>query len=129
MSKGTLTDEPVGTHAASGDDDKSKAEDSVECEPLSPWNIVVPRDDARQRNCVEIAEYSANTSSSVDGIAIREAFEVGGERIFEVESHPVCLCRSAVDQEHDAECNGVQDGKDNRKPDTPVPFLRVRASD
>ena len=88
----------------------------------------MPRDDARERNCVEIAEYGANTSSSVDGIAVREAFEVRGKRVFEVECHPVCLSRSAVDKEHDAECNGVEHCEYNCEPDTPVPFLRVSAS-
>lgn len=89
----------------------------------------MPGDDAGQCHCVKIAEHGANTSRSVDGIAVREASEVGSKSVFEIEGHPVRLGRSAVDKEHDAECNGVQDREDNCKPDTPVPFLGVRASD
>lgn len=89
----------------------------------------MPGDDAGKRNCIEIAENSANTSRSVDGIAVREASEVGSQSIFKVECHPVCLGRPAVDKKHDAECNGVQNRENDCEPDTPVPFPRVRAGD
>ena len=89
----------------------------------------MPGDDAGKCHCVKIAEHGANTSRSVDGVAVREASKVGSESIFEVESHPVCFCWPTVDKEHDAECNGVQDRENNCKPDTPVPILGVRASD
>jgi len=89
----------------------------------------MPGDDAGKCHCVKIAEHGANTSRSVDSITIRKASEVGSKSIFEIEGHPVCFCRSAVDKEHDAECNGVQDRENDCKPDTPVPLLRVRASD
>ena len=89
----------------------------------------MPGDDTGQRDCVKIAEDGANTSGSVDGIAVREAFEIRSKGVFEVECHPVCLGRSAVDKKHYAECNRVQDREGNCKPDTPVPFSRVRAGD
>ena len=87
----------------------------------------MPGDDTGQRDCVKIAEDGANTSGSVDGIAVREAFEVRSKGVFEVECHPVCLGRSAVDKEHDTECNSIKNREDDCKPDTPVPFPRVRA--
>jgi hypothetical protein len=41
-----LTDEPVSAHTTSGNDNKSKAENGIECEPLSPRDLVMPGDDA-----------------------------------------------------------------------------------
>lgn len=67
----------------------------------------MPSDDTGQRDCVKIAEDGANTSRSVDGIAVGKAGEVRSKGVFEVERHPVRLSRSAVDKEHNAERNRI----------------------
>jgi hypothetical protein len=83
----------------------------------------VPSDDAGQRYCVEIADHCAHAGCSVDGIAILEASIVRSESVFDIECHPVSSRRPTVDQEHDAECNGIQNRERDCKPDAPVPFL------
>jgi hypothetical protein len=89
----------------------------------------MPCDNARQCHSVEIADRSTHSGRGVDDIAILEAGIFCSESVLDVESHPVSLGRSAVDEQHDAECDRVHNGKSNCKPDTPVPLLRVCARD
>jgi hypothetical protein len=89
----------------------------------------MPGDDARQRHGVEIADRRADSGGSVDDIAILQAGVIRGQRILDVESHPVSPGRPAVDKKHNAECDCIHNSEANCEPDTPVPLLRVCARD
>jgi len=89
----------------------------------------MPGDDARNGNRIEVADSRAHPSGGVDDIAVLETSVLLCESIFDVKSHPVSPCRHAVDKEHDAKGNGVDDREANCKPNAPVPLPRVRASE
>jgi hypothetical protein len=90
---------------------------------------VVPSNDARQRDRIQIADSRDHSRQDIHSIAVREARVLDGESILNVERHPVSPQRPAVQKQHDAEGDGVGDGEADGEPDAPVPLLRVRAGD
>jgi len=90
---------------------------------------VVPRNDARQRDRIQIADSRDHSRQDIHSIAVREARVLGSKSILDVERHPVSPQRPAVQEQHDAESDGVGDGEADSEPNAPVPPLRVRAGD
>jgi hypothetical protein len=124
-----LTYQPVGANTTRCDNNESKTEDCIESNSLPSWHIVVPGDDARQRDRIEIADSRDHSSYCVHNIAVIEASIILCESELDVESHPVSPGRLTVQQQHNTEDDGVGDGEPDSEPDAPVPFLRVSACD
>jgi hypothetical protein len=114
------TDQPIGAEAACDNHDEPEREERVQGDFLPPWDCVVPCDDARERHGVDVADHGADAGDGVDGGGVEASVPVR-ENVIDVEGSPVGLGRRAVDQQHDAESNGIRNGKADSNPHEPGP--------
>jgi hypothetical protein len=91
-----LTYQPVGANTTRCDNNESKTEYCIESNSLPSWHIVVPGDDARQRDRIEIADGRDQSGDCVHNIAIIEASVILRKSELDVKGHPVSPGRLAV---------------------------------
>jgi hypothetical protein len=68
-----LTDQPISAHPTGSNNNKAQTKDGIERNPLPSRHRMMPSDNARERNSVQIADSSTHSRRSVDDIAILEA--------------------------------------------------------
>jgi hypothetical protein len=86
----------------------------------------LPREEARQRHRVDVANRSADTGHRIDDAGVH-ALVVLCQGVLEVKRHPVRTSGCAVGQKDDAEGEGVSNGEGDGEPDEPLVSFRVGA--